>query len=217
MPPTYHARMSTGRRVCETIHLTVLGLWLGTLVMTGAAAAVIFPTVREFDPRLPKFAAYTGDHWSLLAGKVAATLFFICDSVQFAGVLVAGVTLGVAILWFGLPMTRLSTALRGGLLIILIAVLSFQFFVLAPRMNRNLFAYWQAAETGENEAASTLKAAFDADHPLARNLLAVDTILVLALLTAGVWSATSGARALEPRTVCAEPELEVPLLARSIR
>ncbi len=131
--------------------------------------------------------------------------------------LVAGVTLGVAILWFGLPMTRLSTALRGGLLIIIIAVLSFQFFVLAPRMNRNLVAYWQAAEQGENEAAATLKAAFDADHPLARNLLVVDTALVLALLIIGVWSATSGALAPEPRPVREDPELEVPLLARGVR
>ncbi len=209
--------MSRGLRLCETIHLTVLGLWLGTLIMTGVAAAVLFPAVRALDPRLPAYSEYTGDHWSLLAGKVAAILFFVCDSVQFAGALVAGLTLCIAILGFGLPMTRLTTAARGGLLIVLIGILSFQFFVLAPRMNRNLVAYWDAAQRGDNEAAGALKAAFDADHPLARNLLAVDTLAVLALLVVGVWSATGAAGSARPRPDTRPYQLEEPLLARSAR
>ncbi len=209
--------MTTGRRVCETIHLAVLGLWLGSLIMTGLAAAVLFPTMRSVEPHLPKFAAYSGDHWSLLAGRIASTLFFICDSIQFAAVLIAGGTFGLAILLYGLPVRRLSTAFRGGLLALVIGVLSYQFLVLAPRMNRKLAAYWHAAETGDNEAAASLKAAFDAEHPLARNLLMTDTLLVLALLVIGLWAVTGGDREVQTMASPAEPRLEEPLLARSLR
>ncbi|MFM9996691.1 MAG: hypothetical protein ACKVU4_12940 [Phycisphaerales bacterium] len=206
--------MNRGRRVCESIHLVTLGLWLGVLVMTGVAAAVLFPTIKALDPRLPEYAAFTGEHWSLAAGRVAATLFFVCDAVQFAGALIAGVTLGLSILLFGLPARSLATACRAGLIVIIVGVLSYQFIMLAPDMNRNLAAYWTAAKGGDNSAAATFKAAFDAKHPLARNLLAVDALLVVASFVLAAWSATGLAR--EQPEAAGGPErerIEEPLLA----
>ena len=54
--------MTPIRRLLETVHLTFAGLWLGSLVMTGVAAAVIFPVARGLDPQLPAFSEYTGPH-----------------------------------------------------------------------------------------------------------------------------------------------------------
>lgn len=206
--------MTRGRRICETIHLVTLGLWLGVLVMTGVAAAVLFPTIKALDPRLPEYAAFTGAHWSLAAGKVAATLFFVCDAVQFAGALIAGVTLGLSTLLFGLPARNLATACRSGFIVVIVGVLSYQFIILAPEMNRNLAAYWAAARSGDNAAAAGFKAAFDAKHPLARNLLAADAVLVLASLVLGAWSASGAARERTAATGAPEGErIEEPLLA----
>lgn len=210
--------MTRGRRICETIHLAVLGAWLGVLLMTGATAATLFPAVKALAPTLPGYARYEGPHWSLAAGKVAAVLFFIADAAQFAGVLIAGVTFGVSILAFGVSMRSRLTALRGGVLIALLGLLSYQLLVLAPGMNSDLASYWLAAEAGDNAAAARFKAAFDARHPLATNLLAVDAGAVLVLLVAGVWSATDrGAGGGEASGVEPTVRLEEPLLARGRR
>lgn len=210
--------MTRGRRICETIHLAVLGAWLGVLLMTGAAAAMLFPTIRALAPTLPGYARYEGPHWSLAAGKIAAVLFFLADAAQFAGVLAAGATLGVSILAFGVSMRSRLTALRGGVLIALLGLLSYQLLVLAPGMHADLASYWLAAEAGDNAAAARFKAAFDARHPLARTLLAVDAAAVLVLLVAGVWSATDRGRSVADVPVAAPPvRLEEPMLARGRR
>ncbi len=186
----YHEAMNQGRRFCETIHITALALWLGGLVMTGVTAAVVFPTMREMDPALPQYAAFTGEHWRLAAGRVAARVFFIFDVMQFVAVLIAGVSFGVAILVYGLPMRRFSTFARGGTLIVLLALLSYQFLVLGPEMNTNMNNYWIAALEGDNGAAERFRQAFEQDHPTATRLMVANTVLVLFSLLAAVWSIT---------------------------
>lgn len=185
--------MNRGRRICESIHVGVLGVWLGALVMTGVAAAVIFPTMKSLDPRLPGYEGYTGSHWMLAGGSVANRLFVIGDVVQFTAMLAAGATFGLGIMFFGLPSRKPLTVIRATLLLGLVGVLSYHLLVLAPRMAVNLDGFWAAAKAGDQARAETLRAAFDADHPTARSVLSCIAVLLLGALAAGVWSATGGA------------------------
>jgi hypothetical protein len=204
-PRTIH-QMTTARRLCEIAHLTSLAVWLGSLVMTGVAAAVVFPTLRGLDPTLPAYAAYQGEHWRLAAGHVASRLFLACDLIQFGAVLAAAFTFALSVLAFGLPSRRVTTALRGALLVALTALLAYQFIILAPEMNASLRRYWEQARAGDTAAAERFRIAFEADHPLATRLLIADAALVLALLVTGLWAQSRD----HPR---AGPTLEEPLLA----
>ncbi len=210
--------MGTWRAFCETIHLVALGLWVGTLAMTGAAAAILFPTIRGLRPTLPDYARYTGEHWLIAAGHVVQRLFLLCDTIQFGCATVASASLAVLYLRLRLEWRRPASFARLGGLLVAMGVLFYQFFFLVPGMNRHLTAYWIAAQTGDNATALVHKAAFDADHPTATGLLVSGTLAVLVALVAGAWSAATpgyGGPAGEPSRAGRPGRLEEPLLART--
>src|SRR5689334_8572235 len=62
--------MTRGRRIVESVHIAVLGVWAGALVLAGAAAAIVFPVMKSLDPKLPGFSKYDGPHWMLAGGQV---------------------------------------------------------------------------------------------------------------------------------------------------
>lgn len=209
--------------MCETIHLTAMGLWLGTLVMTGAAAAVLFPTMKELGPTLPSHAAFTGEHWRIVAGKPAATLFQICDGIQFVCAMLAAVSLLTLV-----GIARVRVRRRPSMFIRIISLglafiaLSYHLFVLSPRMWTSLLSFRQAAAAGQNDLAAQFQAAFQSDHPTASNTLAAIAACVLVSLTTGIWAATTHAD--HPRTndddASPAPNkavLEIPMLARNPR
>jgi hypothetical protein len=179
-------------RVAETLHLSVVGLWLGALLMTAAVAAVIFPTMRELDPTFGLFRAYGGPQADLGAGYIQARVFFVADVVQFVGAFAGGVTLAVSIAARRNLRSRLTMA-RSVLFGAAVLVFAFEFFVLSPRMNRNATAYWRAAEAGDVVAAEKSRQMFSADHPTATRTFGATAVLVLGSLVAAGWSATGGA------------------------
>jgi hypothetical protein len=203
--------MSRGRRICESIHIAVLGVWLGAILLAGAAAAVVFPLMKDLNPTLPRFAKYDGPHWLLAGGKVGQLVFFALDLVQFVCVLTAGATLVVSLVWMGLPVRRWSTFLRIALLLALVGVLAYQFGVLAPDLQANLRSYWAAAEAGDNVSAAAFREAFDRGHPLATRLLGSTAAAVLASIAVATWSiADTG-----PEPERAGSPLEEPRLLRT--
>jgi hypothetical protein len=180
-----------GRKVCETIHLLCAGLWLGSLVMSAITAGILFTRMRELEPSFGAFAAYPGEQSNLGAGYIQNGVFLAGDIVQFIGATGTLATLIAMLAFFGLPLRRVSSAVRlfaqGGAMLLV----SYHLFILVPRMQENAQEYWRAAAAGEAEAAETAHAAFDADHPTARNVLAGTALCVAVLLGAGAWSATS--------------------------
>lgn len=174
--------MGRWRAFCQTVHVVALGLWLGTLVMVAAAAAILFPTMRSLDPRLPAFAAYDGDHWRLAAGRVGQQLFLVADAIQFACALAAAATFLAMAVFLGMGRGRASTILRALALSVAVAAAAGQIIVLAPSMNAALRAYWSAAAAGDTLAAAAHQAAFSDLHPYATALLAVGAIAVLGAL-----------------------------------
>lgn len=176
----------SGIRVFETLHVLSLAIWLAAVVGAGLAAAVVFPVMKQLDPRLPEFAASPADHWLIAGGHVGRMVFGIADRVQPVCVVAAVVTLaaitrlrGVSRPWLAVRWTLVSAA--GGLAITAGLWLS-------PRMDEKLLAYWDAARAGNLTEAASNKAAFDADHPKASRVLTMTAGAVL--LAVGAASAS---------------------------
>lgn len=174
-------------RIAETLHLLVVGLWLGSLLMGAVVAAVIFPTMRELDPSFSIFSAFTGNHADLGAGFIQARVFYAVDLVQFVGAFVGGITLALSIalrrVW-----SRPTSLVRSVVFVCAVLMFSYQFFVLAPRMDENAKAYWQAAEAGDTEAAIKARDVFSADHPVATQTFGFIGFFVFGSFIVGVWS-----------------------------
>lgn len=200
------------RRFLEVVHLIAAGLWLGVAVATGAAAAIIFPTVRDFEPTLATYPDYTGEHWRLLAGHVAARIFAVGDIVGFFCLMLTGLSLCIIAamrhIWIQIPRITLARLAALGLAIL---AAGYNIFVLGPRMNRNLTDYWNAAAAGDNAAATIARDAFMADHTPASNTLAAIAIAALALTVTAAMAITA-----KPRSAAQLPKpqrLETPELA----
>lgn len=194
MGPRYHPGMADTTRwrsISETVHLTALGLWLGSLVMTGVTAALMFPMMKKLDPVLAAYPAYTGDHWMLAAGQIAARVFLWCDAIQFTCMMLCLITLAIILKKCGLSLRRRSSGLRVlGLLIAVVALGAHQLY-LAPRMQLNMRGLWESAQAGNNVEAVKFKELFDKDHPLATRLMGATTVGLLLAMVAGAWSATT--------------------------
>ncbi len=155
--------------------------------MGAVVAAIIFPTMRELDPSFSLFSAFTGNHADLGAGFIQARVFYAVDLVQFVGAFVGGITLALSIalrrVW-----SRPTSLIRSVVFACAVLMFSYQFFILAPRMDENARLYWQAAEAGDNEAALEARDAFSADHPIATQTFGFIGVFVLGAFVVGVWS-----------------------------
>ncbi|MBX3363579.1 MAG: hypothetical protein KF866_02330 [Phycisphaeraceae bacterium] len=200
--------MPLGRKLCESLHLIALGLWLGVLVMAGAVAAQVFPVVKALDPLLPEFAAYTGEHWLIAAGHIGEFTFLTADFIQFGCIVLAVLTLVASIMAFGLPLARLTTLVRAGVVGIGLAIVAYQIFILAPEMNQNLRQYWTAARQGDLELATRFRDAFLARHPESRNVLAACTLCAASGIVAAVWSITAPSGIAQQSSPYATPALK---------
>lgn len=170
------------------MHLTALGVWCGTLVGAGITAAVTFPTMRDLAPTLGAYPNYTGEHWMLGAGRVAGRVFWITDTVQFVCAMLTVVGFGLAFVGRGHARRSWMMFLRAlgtGAAFLLV---SWHLLILAPSMDRDLRAYWDAAATGQNEVAETHRAAFSERHPTASRTIGATAVVTLATLALGAWS-----------------------------
>jgi len=184
--------MPTPRLALEAIHVLALALWLGFLVASGAVAAVIFPLMRELDPTLSGFTGYTGEHWRIAAGQIAARIFFISDVVQFAAIFFTVTSLVLSCWVFGLPLRRVSTMVRACALGGAALLAGYQLMVLGPTMNATSRDYWEAARAGDLENATRHRERFASMHPEATTALAGTALFVTVTLIAGVCSLAAG-------------------------
>ncbi len=171
-----------------------MGVWVGVLGMAGVSAAIVFPTMKGLDPLLGAYPLYTEPHWRLAAGHVAAKLFFVSDIVQLVCAPVAGLALVLMVLGKLVPWPSRLMAGRLVVFTLLMAILSYRFFVLAPRMDRELALYRASAQAGEMEPAAAHLAAFNADHPMASNVMGVTFGLGVAAAVLGIGSMVTASR-----------------------
>ncbi len=160
-----------------------LGAWALVIVMSGAMAAVIFPTMKQLDPVLPEFVSTPGDHWSLAAGLVMRKVFFISDIAQLVLAMISVVSLTIV-----LKASELSTlgrrVLSGSLAISCIAMLASAFW-LSPALRRDMDAALIAGRAGNAAAMKTARTQFGEKHKTATTLM-VTTLGGVALASLAV-------------------------------
>ena len=187
--------MSRFLRCLQLINVFSLTLWSGILVMTGAAAAFTFPTLKGLRLSVAGFAIPEADQWSFVGGMVAAKFFLVAD---IAGYILGGLaTVSLVIIVFrrtSLPpvlhMSRAHLGVRIFTTAVAMCILCYQLFILGPRMSENLKGYWSNAASGDQPAAAIYKASFDADHPDASNVLIALAVATLAASLAAAWPAS---------------------------
>lgn len=184
-------------KALHAINVAALGVWLGSLVATGALAATVFPMMRDLRPTLAAYSAYSGDHAPLTAGHVAARAFLTNDFVQFICAGLGLLSLGVLII---IQLRRAPSKGGGRSARVTLRALTFgsalavfcvQFFMVAPGMDATLRQYWSAAAAGDSAAAETFRTRFAEAHPLASTLMATTAALVLLSLLTAAWPARS--------------------------
>lgn len=185
--------------------------------MAGAAAAIIFPTIRDLDPSLPDYASFTGPHWKLAAGHVASRIFLVADAVALGCLIVSGLTLGLVVASKEPWRQAWTTGIRLVALFGALSLLTYSFFFLGPRMNTNMRSYWDAAEAGNNEAALQYQAAFDKDHPTASTVMVSSFACVTLLMIAGAFAVTGRDSASKESAGVPASKLEQPSLTRKGR
>ncbi len=158
-----------------------MALWLGAVLMTGAAAAIAFPAMRELSPALIEFAGHEQDHWSIVAGHTMMPVFRVLDFATLAlaavALVLSAITLTTRSGKFGRSIwiaALLGAALLGG----------HHALVRSPAMATTVHAYWDAARAGNTDEAAQHKEVFDAAHPVASRVLKAESAL-LALAIAG--------------------------------
>lgn len=153
--------------------------------MTAVAAAILFPTVRDLDPSLPAYAAYTEPHWLIAAGHVGNKMFLASDVIQYACAAGAVVCLVFGLFLGSFRGARRFTILRLFPLCVAMLILVYQAALFRPAMNSDLAEYWQAAEQGDISTAQAARGRFDDAHKPAQRLLGATTICVFVAFLAG--------------------------------
>ncbi len=184
-------RPSPARPFVDTLHIVALAFWLAALLGSGAAAAVLFPTMKHLDPTLPAFAAYPHEHWKIAAGHAANKLFFLADIVQFAAAFLATVTFALTLFFLRILPDRGRSwplAIRGVSLAAALTAAAYLLLVLSPAMGLDYQHFIAAASAGQVEQADAARAAFEAAHPKASTAISITAAAVFVALFAGVWN-----------------------------
>lgn len=165
----------------------MLGAWAGALLMTGASAAIIFPEMRHIGANVADLILPADEHWKFVAGRVQNRVFGVCDWVQiFCG---AGVLLLTADAARRKPWRHVGRRLwlaRLAITALTLTALATYLAWLAPAMQADLRAFWQALEAKDLAAARTAQTSFDAYHPVASRFFTgmFAGVIALAVLTA---------------------------------
>lgn len=201
------------------IYWTLLGLWIGSLVLSAATAAIIFPMLKAIGPTLPEYAAYTGSHGLLLAGQIMSRVFFVQDAIELAALVGVSVILVGHFVAFRMSARTAANRIRLAAGALLLVVVCYKAFVLAPRMYYDLGDYWAAAKAGDMTKADTARMAFDANHPTATRIMGITFVGLVVFIFASA-SALSGTVMVVAEKEPAKPsgvQLEEPALLNQMR
>jgi hypothetical protein len=173
--------------------LALFALLMGALGMTGAAAAIAFPTMKELGPTLGAYPLYFGTHWNLAAGEVMRRVFDVADGVTIAAGVAGALAMSLAFaLRAKFHRPTLTQWMRVLLAIGLLGVIAYQAVWLRPAMNDELFAFINAAAIGDAPTADFHRENFAALHPTASRTLGTLFMLAFASTALGCWSRRDG-------------------------
>lgn len=193
-------------KIVNAIYWLALIVWISALISAGVAAMNVFPALDGLPLQLEQYAAYpAGEHPRLAAGRIMEGVFFLVDVLQFIAIPLTILALLAQLLFFRLPLKRISNALRIAAIVIAAGLFACHATMLAPKMNRELRSFWSAAETGRIDEAHAHRNAFNAYHPRADAILRINLLLLLV-------AAGASAAALTPAAARGETTLQPPRL-----
>jgi hypothetical protein len=165
---------------CNAVHWLSLTLWVAALAAAGIAAMNVFGTLPKLNLTLNEYQSLPPEsHGRLAAGMVMEGVFFVVDLAQFVAAPLALITLLFQLSVFRMPLRRPANLIRTLCIVVATGLFAFHATVLAPRMNRELRAYWRSAQDGEIDQAQLHLAKFNEKHPVANTLLQTNLILLL--------------------------------------
>jgi len=199
------------------VYLLALALWLGALMSAGIAAGSTFSVLTKMDISIARYTKFVPDeadvpnaHENLAAGHVLEPVFWITNAVQLIAIPLVLLTLAAQLFVFNQHKSKFSNFIRTFCIIISAGIFAYHAFALTPPMNRDLRAYWQAAEAGDILAAKTHREGLLSRHGTATNIL-FSTLMLVLIATA------ASAAAMTPLTIKkSEPILQTPQLAGKV-
>jgi hypothetical protein len=157
-----------------------LATWFGGVLFIAVAAPIIFRTVDEADPTLPKVLSVNleGQHGTLLAGTIVANLLSTLSRVQ----LVCAAVLAVSILaqWFFIDLSGANIVppiMRSAMFAVAAILAIYDWRVVWPRIQQYRQEYIDHAD--EPDIANPAKDQFDHYH--AESVMILRNILFLLL------------------------------------
>lgn len=160
-----------------------LSTWFGGVLFIAIAAPVIFHTIRDADPTLPKVLSVNleGQHGTLLAGTIVGNLLKILSKVELA---CAGVML-LAIIgqWFFVERNGLEIVapiLRSAMFVAAVGLLLYDLRVVWPRIQKFRQEYIDHAD--EPDIANPAKEQFDRYHQESVSILRNILFLLLGII-----------------------------------
>ena len=145
------------------LYWLALSTWFGGVLFIAVAAPVIFRTIREADPTLPRVLSVNLDkqHSTLLAGSIVSNLLNILVRVQLICAAVLLVTMIAQ--WIYLDYSKrtllIATILRTALFVAAVALAIYNWLIVWPRVSKYRQEYIDHAD--EPEIANPAKESFD--------------------------------------------------------
>lgn len=186
-----------GRIRLHTIITAALAVWLSSVVASGFAAAITFPTLKELQVRIPAYEGFDGEHWRIAGGKIGWAVFTASDFVQPAMALIAAI--GLLLIRPRDCTPRWAALAR--LFLVAAAVTMFLWYAAMIRlpMEHALDGFWTSIKAARYDEARRSQADFDAFHPASsRTLSAIAITTFLAMLSSLITAPKVTAAAAEP-------------------
>ena len=147
----------------QVLYWLSLATWFGGVLFVAVAAPVIFRTINEADPTLPRVLSVNLDkqHSTLLAGSIVANLLNILVRVQL--ICAAALCATMIVQWIYLDYTSrthlFAAILRGAMFVAAVGFAVYDWLVVWPRVTRFRQEYIDHAD--EPNIANPAKENFD--------------------------------------------------------
>src|SRR5687767_5170072 len=167
-------------KTCNVLYWLALTMWIAALVAAGIAAMNVFGTLPNLDLTFDRFMEMPREtHGRIASGMVMEGVFRTVDVIQCAAAPIAVIALAVQLVSSRNALRRPANLIRTLCIVVAAILFAYHAVMLAPAMNRELHAYWGAAESGQIELAESHLATFNKKHPIANTLLRTNLILLL--------------------------------------
>lgn len=152
-------------QVIQIIYWLGLSTWFGGVLLIAIAAPIIFHTIREADPTLPKVLSVNleGQHATLLAGTIVGNILNVLSKLQL--ICAIAVTLTIIGQWFFVDRSGLNLVppiIRSALCLAATFLVIYDWRVVWPRIQKYRQEYIDHAD--EPEIANPAKDQFDKYH-----------------------------------------------------